>query len=138
LTNTQERKFLPSYAFELLRIAASDLESAEILQASKKGRKENIFYHIQQSCEKSLKAALVSLELPVPLILDLAALVAKLPDSVERPFGYELGELTQFATIRRYEEGEMILTAEEAAQGILLAKTILAWSMKISTKATPP
>jgi hypothetical protein len=32
----------------------------------------------------------------------------------------------------------MILTAEEAAQGILLAKTILAWSMKISSEAAAP
>ena len=138
MTSTQERKFSPSYATELLRLAASDLESAEILHASQQGRKENIFYHIQQSCEKSLKAALVKLELPVPLIHDLAALVAKLPASLERPFGYELGELTQFATIRRYEEGEIILTSEEVAQGIELAKTIMTWSTKISPKTATP
>jgi hypothetical protein len=41
----KERTFKKSYAAELLRIAAGDVESAEVLMQSQRGRPENVCYH---------------------------------------------------------------------------------------------
>ncbi|NBO39929.1 HEPN domain-containing protein, partial [bacterium] len=54
----KNRKYLPEYAFELLRLADADLASGRALVAAGV-RLENACYHYQQTVEKSLKAVLV-------------------------------------------------------------------------------
>jgi hypothetical protein len=46
-------------------------------------------------------------------------------------FGYELAGLSEFASIRRYEEGALTLTHEEAADVVSKTESILQWAQKI-------
>jgi HEPN domain-containing protein len=130
----QERLFKKEYSRELLKIASGDLGSAKILFDSfsnTSGRAENIFFLCQQSIEKSLKAVLCALELPVPMVHELGILVGKIPASSNFEFGYELASLSEFASIRRYQEGVLILSFEEAQDVVAKAESILLWAQKI-------
>ena len=102
----KKRKFNPAYALELLGIAKGDLESAQGLVDSKKGRPENALYHVQQACEKALKAIYIANEKEVTLIHDLGLLIGGLTGAIEIPHQEELLSLSEYATIRRYEEGQ--------------------------------
>ena len=127
----QERRFPPEYAPELLRIAWGDYTSAAYLKTgvSTSGvRGENVAYLFQQAIEKALKAVLCASGLPVPLVHDLGVLVAKLPDTLDLKFGYELAGLDEYATVRRYEEGRLTLTAEELDEIERLGRQILEWA----------
>jgi HEPN domain-containing protein len=130
----QERVFKPEYSDELLKIAVGDLGSAEVLLknfCAENSRAENIFFLAQQSIEKSLKAVLCALQLPVPLVHELGVLVSKLPASANPPFGYELTALSEFAAVRRYEEGALVLTHEEAVDVVKQARIVYAWAESI-------
>jgi HEPN domain-containing protein len=130
----QERIFKREYASELLKIASGDLGSARILFqhfSDESGRAENIFFLSQQAIEKCLKAVLCALRLPVPMVHELGVLVGKIPASTNMEFGYELASLSEFASIRRYEEGALTLTCEEASDVIAKAEAILLWAQKI-------
>ena len=62
--SSQERSFAKGYGAELLRVAESDLKTSEYLfegLLQERIRGENLFFTIQQSIEKALKAALVHL-----------------------------------------------------------------------------
>lgn len=126
--NAQEKKFPKIYAQELLKIAEGDWNTAKALRGCKNIRIENIFYHAEQAIEKSLKAVLCHLEEPVPLVHELGALVAKFPQEMDLPFGYELDQLSQFATIRRYEEGKVELTTQEQDAVLKVSLEILDWA----------
>ncbi len=129
MTERQERQFPKKYAPELARIAQGDLLSAKTLAApGAKGRPENIFLLLHQVIEKSLKAVLIHLGLRVPMVHDLGALLARLPENSNPPFGYEIIELNDFAAIRRYEEGNVILTNEECNKIIDLAEKSIIWT----------
>lgn len=128
----QEKIFSPEYAKELMEIAFGDFHSAIAIQKSPTARLENAFYMIQQAIEKSLKAVLVSKKIPVPLVHDLGILLAKIPNDLKPPVGYELSDLNQYASIRRYEIGHFQLTVEEFEIVINKAKEILEWCAKNS------
>lgn len=104
---SQEKLFLPEYANELLAIALGDLNTARAIkiQSASGVRLENALYMVQQCIEKSLKAVLVSQKIAVPLVHDIGAFLAKLPPDLQPPFGYELVDLNQYASVRRYEWG---------------------------------
>ncbi len=127
----QEIRFAPAYAVELLRIAEGDLATAIALKNVSGIRIENAFYMAQQAIEKALKAALIILNQPVPLVHDLGILVARVPAEHEPPFGYELSELNQYAAMRRYQEGHWTPTSEELE--IVLDKTrkMLDWAQEL-------
>jgi len=125
---TKARKFDKSYAQELLRIAKGDLQSARILQLAKSGRTENIFFLAEQSVEKALKAVLCAMGIAVPLIYELAVILDKFPETTQVPRSEEMTDLTQFATIRRYEEGRAQFSKEEIAGVILLATESVSWA----------
>jgi HEPN domain-containing protein len=127
----QEMRFAPEYAAELLRIAEGDHATAVALKNASGIRIENAFYMAQQAIEKALKAVLITLNLPVPLVHDLGILLARIPAEYEPPFGYELSELNQYAAMRRYQEGYWTPTLEEFA--IVLDKTrqMLDWAQKL-------
>ncbi|MDP3178180.1 MAG: HEPN domain-containing protein [Spirochaetaceae bacterium] len=129
--SSQERVFRKEYAVELLKIAAADLKPAEYLLegfASGRIRGENYFFTVQQSLVKTLKAVLVHRELPVPLVHDLGALLAKVPRDCEPPFGYEISALSEFAAVRRYEEGALEWGMDEAIEARDLGRQALAWA----------
>ncbi|MGZ3782743.1 MAG: HEPN domain-containing protein [Pseudobdellovibrionaceae bacterium] len=123
----QEKLFLPEYSKELLEIAEGDLNTAIAIKDNPIARMENAFYMVQQSIEKGLKAVLVFRKIPVPLVHDLGILLAKLPSDLNPPFGYELNDLNQYASIRRYELGSFQLTVEEMEIVIEKGRMMLDW-----------
>lgn len=129
----QERMFDVRYAAVLLRIAEGDYKTARVLAAASTEdiRIENAFYLCQQSIEKVLKAVLVARGVPVPLVHDLGSLLSRIPREIEPPYGYELLELNQYASIRRYEEGSWRASTEEL--GIVLGKSqdMLNWAATV-------
>ncbi|MBK9039595.1 MAG: HEPN domain-containing protein [Bdellovibrionales bacterium] len=127
--NLKKQLFPKEYARELLTIAKGDLESAVGLSQIKTGRPENIVFIVQQSIEKSLKAVLVHLQIPFPLVHDLGILVALLPDEKAPPEGFALAELNPFASVRRYEEGQLPLTAEEIKSSLDVAQKVIQWAI---------
>jgi len=131
---TKERKFQKTYAEKLLRIAHSDLDAAKVLFSNGFERKETILFQVEQSIEKSLKAFLIAKNLPVPLTHDLNLILDRFPPDHKIPHTDEIEDLIQFATIRRYEDGEAILTDEEVEQCIKVAEAILS-AIKTSAKA---
>ncbi|MEZ4740985.1 MAG: HEPN domain-containing protein [Bdellovibrionota bacterium] len=124
----QEKLFKKEYAIELMKIAEGDLETAEVITSCKKGRAENGFFMAQQAIEKALKAVLIAQGIKVPLVHDLGVLLAKLPEKLEPPFGYELSELNQFAAARRYEEGTYEVSFEDLSEVITKSKEMLTWA----------
>ncbi len=130
LTN-QKRLFEKHYAQELFRIAKGDFESALALNSSNLGRKENIVYMCQQAVEKSIKASLVHLQIPFPLIHDLGSLISLLPDDKMPPGGFSLIELNPYASVRRYEEGSLPLIAQEIEAAVLAATTVINWCSQV-------
>lgn len=131
MTRNQKHLFKKEYAKELLRIAKGDLESAQELAKASAGRLENVVFLAQQSVEKSLKAALVHLQIPFPLVHDLGILVALLPDEKAPPEGFALAELNSFATVRRYEEGQLPLLKEEIDAALDAAGRVASWAASI-------
>jgi HEPN domain-containing protein len=128
---TKSRRFKKEYSKELLSIAEEDLKTAKVLLDAKIRRKENTLFHIEQTIEKSLKAVLCQLEIPVPLSHELSILVDRLPKGIEPPMAEDLFDLTQFATIRRYEEGRADFSDEEMVTAFRLARGVLNWAKKV-------
>jgi HEPN domain-containing protein len=127
----QEKLFAVQYAPELIRIAEGDLGSARLLLEQFgmfKSRAENIFFLAQQSMEKSLKAVLCLHGVPVPLVHELGTLIAKLPANSNPVVGYEISKLSEFASVRRCEEGALELTADEASDVVNVAEKVLIWA----------
>ena len=110
---TREKKFAKSYAHELMSVSLLDFESAKDLRRAGTKRVENIFLLAQQSLEKALKAVLCWNERPIPFIHDIGILVTLVSAIEPPPFGYTLNELTEFAAIRRYQEGSEEFTGHE-------------------------
>ena len=127
---TKERLFKIEYAKELFAIAVEDLKTAHVLAKNSFVRKENILFHIQQAIEKALKGVICALEQPVPLVHDLALIIDRLPKDNSPPFASEIVDLSQFASIRRYEEGTFEFTSEEIQASLDAAEKIIDWSKK--------
>lgn len=123
---TKERLFKLPYAHELLVIAMNDFLAAKALIANPQVRYETAFFMLQQSVEKALKAVLVAQSKPVPLVHDLAVIIDRLDPKPDSPD--DLNELTDFASVRRYEEGTFVVTAEETAAAIKLVESTLAFA----------
>ncbi len=124
---TKERLFKKEYAVELIAVAKDDLKGAEIFAASELKRQEMTLFHAQQAIEQSLKALLCWLGKPVPMVHSLSIIIDRFPAEYQVPHAEELEDLTQFATIRRYEEGIALFTREEIAAAIKAAHEIIAW-----------
>lgn len=123
--------FKKEYAIELFRIAQGDLESAHVLAQSKKGRMENSCFHAEQAVEKALKAVLCHLEIAVPLSHNLELIVSKIPKKHRPPRESQIGLLTEFATIRRYEEGAAVLSDADVKAALDIAESIINWAQNI-------
>jgi HEPN domain-containing protein len=131
LSLVRNRKYLPEYAFELLRLADSDLASGHALVAAKV-RFENACFHYQQTVEKSLKAVLVHKGVAFPSTQDLNVLLALLPEMDEQcPHTHEIPELNIYSAQRRYEEGPTPATQEDTDDAALMASAALKWAKGI-------
>lgn len=127
---TKEQKFKKEYANELIGIAIGDLETAKILLAAPNGRKENVCFAAQQVVEKSIKAVLCFHEIPVPFTHNLDILMDRLPAHLQMQGAEDLNELTEYATIRRYEEGTFLLDQEDLKTAVSLAELTISWAKK--------
>lgn len=132
---TKEQKFKKEYAFELLKIAEGDLETTQVLFNSPLGRKENVCFNAQQVVEKSIKAVLCYLEIPLPFTHNLDILLDRVPENLQIAGSEHFNELTEYATIRRYEEGNFILDSADLCAALKIAQTTLDWAQKIIKKA---
>jgi HEPN domain-containing protein len=131
MTPIKTQKYKSEYGAELLRIAEGDLASAIALRETHKGRKENVGYLAQQSIEKSIKAVLCFLGVAIPHTHELAALIPLISPSLNCPFGLEISDLSQFATIRRYMEGNYEIDDDEIGVSIEVAEKMFAWARGI-------
>lgn len=126
---TKEKLFRKEYGAELLSIARGDLESAEVLASNlAKGRRENVCFTAQQCIEKSLKAVICAYGEAVPLTHSIELLLDRLSARRSPPDGSLLIELTDFATIRRYEEGNEIITDADVQVTLQAALRTLMWA----------
>jgi HEPN domain-containing protein len=125
---TKEQKFKKEYASELLAIAEGDLETTRILFNASSGRPENVCFNAQQVIEKSLKAVLCHNEIPVPFTHNLDILIDRLPSHLKFEGSENINDLTEYATIRRYEEGTFILDKEDLQTAFELAKQTFLWA----------
>jgi HEPN domain-containing protein len=132
--NFKKQLFPQKYSKELLIIAKGDLDSAVALSTATTGRPENIIFLAQQAVEKYIKAVLVHFQISFPLVHDLGILIALLPDDKMPPEGFSLIELNPFATVHRYEEGQIPLTKEEIQTSLETAHNVAQWAME-STKS---
>lgn len=122
------RLFKQEYSKELLKVAIGDLDTAKVLFDANLKRKENTLFHIQQSIEKSLKAVICWHKIPVPLVHDMNELVKTIPSYEQIPHYDQLFDLTQFATIRRYEEGVAVIDNDEVESALEAARLISEWA----------
>jgi HEPN domain-containing protein len=128
--NSNERIFKREYAAELLQIAENDLVAAAALAPIKGVRKETVLFHVEQSVEKALKSVLCYLGKPVPFTHDLYAIIQRFDESNMPPGGFALHDLTPFATIRRYEEGNYLIEENDISIAIDSGELVLAWARK--------
>lgn len=127
---TKDQKYKSEYAPVLLRIAEADFSTLEIIYAAKGGRKENICFIAQQVVEKCVKALLVQNGVAVPFTHSLELLLSKLPAQHQPPNTAALDALTEYATIRRYEEGFAELSNEDLKAAFQAAKATLVFAKK--------
>ena len=128
MTPKSERIYRPEYARELIAIAEGDLDSAKGLRKINEGRPEDICCLAQQCVEKSLKAVFCSNGKAVPLVHDLDVLIAKLPAELQPPEFGTLGELSLYASVRRHEEGVVVLGDDDLDAAIATGILFLEWA----------
>lgn len=130
-----EKLFKKEYSLELFKIAENDLLTAKVLSASTEVRGETVLFHVEQSVEKALKATLCYQEKPIPLTHDLYGILQKFDPENLPPAGFALHDLTPFATIRRYEEGNYIIDQNDITLAIKTAEDVIAWVKRILANA---
>ncbi len=132
---TREKLFRRDYAQVLWKIAEGDIQSAEVMAMHlEKGRRENICFAAQQCIEKALKAVLCARDKPVPMSHSIELILDRL-QTVTPVHADALIELTDYATSRRYEEGNEIITPEDVKAIIAAGRTMLAWAKDEIAKA---
>lgn len=134
--NFRGKLYAPEYAKELIEIAEGDLKSAKGLFKIREGRLENICYLAQQSVEKCLKAILCHNSREIVFTHDIDVLISLLPKSASPPHKDDLGELTEYSMVRRYEKGYAILTDKEIELALQVAKDVVEWAKALVNKST--
>lgn len=122
------QKFKKDSSYRLIKIAKDDLYAASILATAPLARPETITYHIQQSVEKSLKSVLIFKGIAVPLTHDLEYLLSFLDENLTKGLPTGVGELTQFATIRRYVDGDELIEPSDIARLLEVGKLFNDWA----------
>ncbi|HPI39824.1 MAG TPA: HEPN domain-containing protein [Pseudobdellovibrionaceae bacterium] len=129
-----EKLFKKQYAKELFKIAENDFVTSKVLAKAQEVRRETVLFLIEQTIEKSLKALLCHKGLPIPFTHDLYALVQRFEVDQLPPGGYALHDLTPFASIRRYEEGNYIIEEEDIQHALSIAESVLSWAKELINK----
>ena len=91
---------------------------------------ENLCFNAQQAAEKSIKAVMIARNIEFPYVHDLDHLLSLLEDEGEvipAPIR-QASKLTKYATITRYPGDIEPVTAQEYAEAIAIAETILRWA----------
>ena len=122
-----ERIFKRSYAVELIRIAANDFVTAEVLSRHAEVRRETVLLHCQQTIEKALKSVICAKGDPVPFTHEIVLLVDRLAEDPP-PGGYALHDLSPYASLMRYEEGKFEITDEDIAHMMETSRKVLEWA----------
>lgn len=125
MTKFRYQKYKKDSASKLLLVAKNDLYAADFLLSAPMFRPETVLYHVQQAIEKSLKSLLISLEKPVPLVHDLDVIVANFSEEIQKELPQNLGELTQYATIRRYVDGDELIEKKDILEIIKIAESVI-------------
>lgn len=112
----------------MLKVARDDIYAAEILSTAPRSRPETILYHVQQSIEKSIKAVTIHRHQAVYLTHDIDVLLSDLPDELTAGLPAGVGELTQYATIRRYLDGDELIESSDIIEAIKLAHVFIDWA----------
>jgi len=128
MVKPRTRKFKQDYAYRLLKIAKDDLYAAKFLLTAPACRPETIGYHTQQCVEKAIKSVLIFLKIEIPMSHDIDSLLERLPDKMIEELPEGAGELTQFATIRRYVDGEELLEKKDLEAAIQVAEFFINWA----------
>lgn len=128
---TKEQIYKKPYAQVLLRIASEDFQTLEIIHRAAGGRKENVCFIAQQVVEKCLKALLVHQGAAVPFSHSIELLISKLMPKHRPPDTDVLDALTEYATIRRYEEGYAELDEADLQAAFLAAQRTLAFAQSV-------
>lgn len=81
---------------------------------------------IQQSVEKAIKSVLIKKQIAFPLVNDLGILIALLPS--DNYGGFDWTALNPFASVRRYEEGALPISAAEVSAAFNAAKLVIEWA----------
>lgn len=122
---------VPGSAEDWLRYAKSDLELARI-EKPEGVLLENLCFHAQQAAEKTLKAALIFLEIDFPRTHNIRTLLDLLPEGVDVPQEVEESAiLTDYAVESRYPMSGEPVDDEEYQQVIGLAETVVSWGKKL-------
>ena len=119
------------YARELLIIAEGDISSARALLKAREGRPENICFMSQQAVEKALKALICHFGHPIVHSHDLGALIKLIPSFESIPHWENIDSLTQYALVRRYEQGFEILESADLLLTVKVSEEILEYASKI-------
>ncbi len=126
--NALIKKYKKEYAVELLSIAVGDYKSGTDLMKLRTGRDENIIFMAQQAVEKALKAVLIHQSKPVRHPHEIEILLSLLDEKSQPPYAQEICSLSQFAGIRRYEEGREDISEEDLVLILKISSEILAWA----------
>lgn len=124
----KNRVFKKEYSKELIHIAENDLISARTLASNNEVRRETVLMMVQQCIEKTLKAVLCALGLPLPQTHDLLVIIDRLGTENAPPMSDALDDLTPFATIRRYEEGRFEILDSDLETAFDVAENVLKWA----------
>ena len=125
------QKYKKETAFKLFKIAQDDLHSAKILFSAPTYRPENVVYHIQQCIEKCLKAVIIQSELSVPLTHDLDLLIEQLDSKLTKSLPEGVGELSQYATLKRYIDGDELIEKKDIETSFTMAHFFVDWAKKV-------
>ena len=128
-----------SLAREWFAKAASDLASARKLAAEPDPILDTAIYHCQQAAEKAVKAFLVLAGQRFEKTHDVRLLVED-ASAFEPQFSELLAEgelLTPYATEYRYPDAPAQPTAEEFAEALRSAETVLQFVLGLHPRLTP-
>lgn len=90
---------------------------------------DTLCFHAQQAVEKSIKAVLISKDIPFPRTHYIDLLIDLLPADIPRPpDDAEVVELTQYAVTIRYPGLDEPMTHEEYQKAVRLAESVVKWA----------
>jgi HEPN domain-containing protein len=130
------KKQLPGSPTEWLSHAQSDLNLARLAKNRKGILPEQICFHAQQACEKSLKAALLFKKLEFPLVHDLETLLSIAEKGrLDLPLTlFNIDLLTPYAVETRYPGFEEEITSSDVNEAIRMAEQTVGWACKLIQK----